>query len=276
MTDFTSKTIYITGGSSGIGLALAESLAARGADILLVARSKQGLTSAEEKVRAAGILPGQKTGILSLDVADADATREHLAEANRSFGPPDILILSAGVNTAADRFENITPEMFAQVMAINVSGVRNPIYALLESLKKQKGHIVILSSAAALFGMFGYTAYAASKSALWGFAESLRYELRPQGMALTIVFPPEVDTPMNVGEKRTLPPEGRAVKNLATALSPAYTAEEIVRAIRKKKFFCIPGIQTKVLYFFHRISNGWLTRLVSDRVIRQAAKRYRP
>jgi len=270
MKSYKNKTVYITGGSSGIGLATAGRFAALNADILLIARSAGKLDQAKTALGKTGT---GKIETLSLDVGDHSLVYEKMKEAVNTFGAPDILILSAGINTAADHFENISHGMFNTVMDINVNGVRNLIHALIEPMKKKKTHVVILSSAAALFGMFGYTAYASSKAALMGFAESLRYEFKPLGMPVTIVFPPDVDTPMNDEEAKTLPPQGRAMKEVAGMLTPEFTAKEIVKAIDRKTYFFIPGRQTKFLYFLHRISNGALTRFISDALIRKAERK---
>jgi NAD(P)-dependent dehydrogenase (short-subunit alcohol dehydrogenase family) len=189
------------------------------------------------------------------------------------FGPPDILVNSAGINKWADHFENITHDRFDEVMQINLYGVRNVTHALLGPMKKNKGHVVILSSAAGIFGMFGYTAYATSKAALLGFAECLRFELNPLGMSVTVICPPEVDTPMNLDEAKTLPPEGRAHKNMGGFLTPQYAARVILKAVAKKKYLYIPGHTTRFLAALHRQSNGWLTRVVSDAVIRKTRKK---
>ena len=274
MKSLKNKTVYITGGSSGIGLATARLITSLGADVLIMSRSAERLDLACQVIEQERQNKKQKIMALGVDVGDHNQVQEQMEIAVKKFGAPDILILSAGINTAADHFENITHDMFNQVMKVNVYGVRNVVYALLHPMKQKKGHVVILSSAAALFGMFGYTAYATSKSALMGFAESLRYEIAPLGMAVTIVFPPDVDTPMNDSEAKTLPPQGKAVKKMAGLLTPEFTAKEIVRAIERKQYFAIPGYQTRFLYFLHRISNGFLSRLVSDFIIQRAAKQH--
>lgn len=272
MMQFQNKIVYITGGSSGIGLATAKRLATLGADIVLIARSSEKLERAKISVDAVKAKSGQTISVLSADVGNHEEVYTKMSSAVEEFGAPDILIASAGINKYANYFENITHEMFDEVMKINVYGVRNVIHALMGPMKSKKGHIVILSSAAALFGMFGYTAYGTSKAALMGFSESLRYELAPLGMPVSAIFPPEVDTPMNLDEAPTLPKEGRAMKSMGGFLTPEYVAKVIVDAIAKEKYFVIPGRLTGFLYFLHRISNGFLSRLVSDIVVKRAMK----
>lgn len=275
MKDFSGKLVYITGGSSGIGLACAKELAALGADVVLLARNLETLWETAEKVRSHCRELRQQVFILSVNVADPMDVDAKMARAVREFGVPDILINSAGINKYVNYFERITHVMFDEVMKTNVNGVRYVTAALLPSMKSKKGHVVILSSAAGLFGMFGYTAYATSKAALLGFAESLRYELKPLGMSVTVVCPPEVDTPMNGEEAKTIPPEGRAMKSLAGLLTPEYTAHSIVTAISRKRFFCIPGHMTPFLYFFHRLTNGRISRFVSDIIVWNARRKTR-
>lgn len=273
MNDFTGKLVYITGGSSGIGLACAKGLVALGADVALLARNLETLRKTAEDVKSRRRDLCQNVFILSVDVADPLDVEAKMAQAVTEFGAPDILINSAGINKYANSFERITHAMFDEVIKTNVYGVRYVTAALLAPMKQKNGHVVILASAAGLFGMFGYTAYATSKAALIGFAESLRYELKPLGMPVTVVCPPEVDTPMNIEEAKTLPPEGRAMKSMTGLLTPEYTADEIIKAISRKIFFCIPGRTTPFLYFFHRLTNGRITRLVSDMVVRTARKK---
>lgn len=270
MKDFDGRLAYITGASSGIGLALARLLAARGADLVLIARDEARLAKAKADMEARTRRADQRVETVSLDVSDAEATGRVLAATAASLGAPDLLVCAAGINKHADHFRNITPAMFDEVISTNLYGARNVIHALLEPMGPKKGHVVIFSSAAGFFGMFGYTAYATSKAALIGFAESLRYELKPLGMPVTLVCPPEVDTPMNYDEAKTLPAEGRAQKNLCgPMLLPEPTALCILKAIRREKFFYVPGAMARLNYLVHRLTNGWVTRALSDAVIKR-------
>ena len=270
MDYFNGKLIYITGGSSGIGLEMGKIFAARGADLLLLARGKDRLLTARQAMETLRCRDMQRIATLCVDVADPQDIQTKMATALKDYGAPDILISSAGINKYADRFENITYDMFDEVMKINLYGPRTMIQTLLPAMQPKRGQIVVLSSAAAFFGMFGYTAYGTSKAALLGLCDSLRYELKPMGMSLTVVCPGEVDTPMNIDEAKTLPREGRAVKNLSSLMRPEDAAREIVAAIERKQYLFIPGASTRFLYFLHRLTGGWLTRSTSDVVIRFA------
>jgi 3-dehydrosphinganine reductase len=215
----------------------------------------------------------QSVNVLTMDVADNTDVRQKIKTAVENFGIPDILINSAGVGSG-DYFENISYDQFDRVMKINVYGTRNTISAILPFMKqKGGGHIVNLSSVAGLIGMFGYTTYCTTKYALVGFSECLRSELKRFNITVTLVCPPEVTTPFIEEEAKTLPPESRVVKNLAGLLTPEQAAWAIVRGIKKKKFLIVPGMMAKSLLFWHRISNGLLTRMPADLIIKFASLR---
>jgi 3-dehydrosphinganine reductase len=266
MKDFSSKLVYITGGSSGIGLETARLLSSRGADVAIFARTREKLDQAMIDIETHRLSSDQKVHAMQVDVADNDDVWDKMKEAIKIFGIPDIVITSAGVGQA-DLFGNICHQAFDALMKTNVYGTRSVIAALLPSMKERGGQIVILSSAAGLMGMFGYTSYAASKYALVGFAECLRSELKCHGIAVTLVCPPEVDTPFLLNEAG-IPPEARAMKNFAGTLQPSSVAAAILKGIIQKKFMVIPGVLAKLLYLNHRITNGFATRFSSDIIVR--------
>ena len=271
MSFYSTQCAYITGGSSGIGLETAVLLASLGCRLVLLARDQARLDEACRYIEGQAGQTGRQihaVSTVSMDVSNNDEVREKIKAAVVHYGIPDILINSAGIGTA-DYFEKISYESFDAVMKINVYGTRNTVSAVLPYMKQNgHGHIVNLSSAAGLMGMFGYSLYSTSKYALIGFSECLRSELKPYHIQVSVVCPPEVKTPFIEEEVKTLPPEARAVKRLAGCLQPEYVAKKIVKGIEKNRFLIVPGLLTKLLYFNHRISNGHLTRITSDWVIR--------
>ncbi len=268
---FGGKLAFITGGSSGIGLATAQLLARQGCDLVLFARGQARLEEICAALRTLAVLPTQRIHSFVMDVADNADVQQKIGQAVTRCGAPDILINSAGVGSG-DYFENISYEQFDQAMKTNVYGTRNTVGAVLPSMKaKGAGRIVNIASVAGLIGMFGYTAYGTTKYALVGFSECLRSELNRHHIRVTLVCPPEVRTPLIEQEAKTLPPEARPVKSMAGLLDPDIVARAIVKALRQKKFLVIPGLAAKFLYFNHRLSNGLLTRYPSDLIVSLAA-----
>jgi 3-dehydrosphinganine reductase len=272
MAYFSDKLVFITGGSSGIGLETARLLASQGCSLVLFARGEKMLDEALKTIATGMDNNSQSVNAVSMDVADDNDVRQKIQISVEKFGTPDILINSAGIGTA-NYFENITYEQFDKAMKINVYGTRNTISAILPYMKqKGGGHVVNISSMAGLIGMFGYSLYCTTKYALVGFSECLRSELKRFNINVTLVCPPEVDTPFIAEEAKTLPHESRVVKNLAGLLTPQQAARAIVRGIRRKKFLVVPSITAKSMFFWHRISNGLLTRTPSDWIVKFAAR----
>jgi len=271
--EFHNRVVYITGGSSGIGLEIARLLAKKGAHLVLVARSPEKLEEARRQIAQSRRSPHQRITTLSVDVTDPDDVNKKMARAVTDAGIPDILINSAGI-IASNYFESIPYDTFDAVMKTNVYGVRNVIAALLPAMKSRGGgKIVILASVAGLMGMFGYTTYATSKFAIVGFSECLRSELKRYNIAVSMFCPPSVKTPMIDEEAKTIPPESRAVKKLAGMLDPEYVARAVVKGICKKRFMIIPGYIAKGLYLSQRYLGSGVSRAVSDFVVKRAGKR---
>lgn len=244
--------VLITGGSSGIGLALACQAAAAGARVSLIARDPGKLATAASQVRAdAPAAPEIFTA--PADVADEAALVAAIRAAEAANGPVDVLITSAGV-ARPGHFAEIPVSVFEHTMAVNYFGTLYAVKAVTPSMcARGRGKIVMISSGAGLVGLFGYTAYAPSKFALRGFAESLRGELKPAGVTVSIVYPPDTDTPQLAEENLTKPEETKAL----TAAGGLWTAEAVARAtlegVRRGRFAVTPGVQLTALAWLHSL-----------------------
>lgn len=263
--DVAGKVVYITGGSSGIGLETAKEFASLGAHVAVFARDESRLQTACREIEAYRKTPSQRVAFASMDVADNADVAEKVSRMVRDMGAPDIAVANAGIGYA-DRFEAIPFEAFDRVMKTNVYGVRNFVAASLPYMKPGSA-VVIVSSAAGLMGMYGYTAYGTSKFALVGFAECLRAELKTEGISVVLVCPAEVDTPFIAKEAEHIPMESRVVKSFCGRIHPKRVAAAIAKAAASRRFLVIPGFLANTMYAIHRLTGGCMTRHASDMVI---------
>lgn len=196
--DFRNKLCVITGGSSGIGLAVAEALAAQGARLLLVARNKEQLERAAQALRTLGAAEVQT---FSADVArDEDVAR--LPDAIKAMGPAaDLVVNSAGI-VSGGLLHELPMAEWRRLHEVNVLGVVRVLNAVLPQMLARSsrgeggGHVVNIASGAGLIGFTGLGGYVATKAAVVGFTESLRSELAAAGIGVTAVCPGFVQTPI--------------------------------------------------------------------------------
>lgn len=266
---FPDKHIVITGGSSGLGLELARRLAGEGARLTLVARDATKLAQAAEHICAS--VAGARVAVESLDVRDeavAQATLARIAEAGRGI---DMLINSAGI-LREGRFDTLPLATLREVMEINYVGLVAVTRAALPHLKASRGRLINVASMAGLTGAFGYTAYCASKHALVGFTDALRYELKPEGVGVHLVCPGEFDSPMvdDVDTYRT--PENKAHTQTIPKLPVEPIAQAVIDGLREDRYLIVPGIRTRVFAGLIRWFPA-LARALGDATIARVQRR---
>jgi len=186
----SGKTAVVTGGSRGIGLAIAHALAAGGASVAITGRDQSQLDAA-----SARLLPhGSRVIGVRADVRDAEQAARAIGEAAQTFGGLDILVNNAGVGLFANVADMAVAD-WQDVIATNVSGVFYCCHAAIPHLRRRGGGwIVNISSLASKNPFAGGAAYCASKSALNSFSEALMQEVRHDNIRVSYVLPGSVST----------------------------------------------------------------------------------
>ncbi len=265
---FNQEHVIITGGSSGIGKAVAKLLVQEGANVSIIARNKAKLDQAQIELQALKINSQQSILALPADVAKEEEITQAIKNAIAKSGHPSILITSAGI-AIPGYFMEITTAVFNRTMEVNYFGTLYAIRAVLPAMEREgKGNIVLISSGAGLIGLYGYSAYSPSKFALRGLAESLRGELKPKGIRVSIVYPPDTDTPQLVAENKTKPPETKAITATAETWSPEGVAQTIIKGIITSQFAIAPGLEMTLLERLHSLVRP-LLNWYFDRIVQK-------
>ncbi len=264
MSNSEQPHALITGGSSGIGWALALLYLQRGWRVSLLARNPQRLQQAQKNLAESSKQERDNILILPVDVADSDACRVAIDKACEQFGVPQVSIFSAGI-AVPGYFTEIDSQVFEDTMRINYFGSLHCAQALVPHLRNAgTGALVFISSGAALFGLFGYSAYSPSKFAVRGLAEVLRAELVGQGIQVSIAFPPDTDTAQYVAENLTKPAETKAITGSAGLWQAEVVARAIAKGIDKGKFSIVIGLELRLLArlqsLLSPLLNWWLDR----------------
>ena len=244
------KHVIITGGSSGIGFALARLYVERGWRVSLIARRATLLNEAVlELQRLSNEHAGRVHGE-SADVSDEAELHQAVERCEAAFGPCDLLVTSAGQVEPALFLETSSAQFNAQV-STNLLGTANAIRTVYRGMvARGRGQIMVVSSAAAWIGIHGYSAYCASKSALIGFVEALRAEAKANGITVSICFPPDTLTPQYQAE---LPKRSGAAKALMGGQKPwpvEAVASRILCAADQRKDTVHFGFQLTMLSYF--------------------------
>jgi NAD(P)-dependent dehydrogenase (short-subunit alcohol dehydrogenase family) len=249
--------VFITGGGSGIGRQLATTLAARGADVALF-----DLT-VPVPVRDEVAAGGGRLSVHEVDVRDDQALAVAVSAAVAEVGAPVLAVNSAGLSRN-DRFETATRDDFEFTLQVNLVGSRNFAAAVLPHMQ-DGSRLALIASMAGITGGYTYAAYAASKAGVIGLAKVLRLEYAPRGIAVSVICPPEILTPMVERSSVGMHPATRALKDVAGTLTVDVACGEMLAQLARGRFTVIPGRAAR--------RTARLTRLLPERVAQRAADR---
>jgi NAD(P)-dependent dehydrogenase (short-subunit alcohol dehydrogenase family) len=223
MTTLTGKTAVISGGTTGIGLAIAERFVAAGAHVFIFGRRRAQLDEAAARI-------GRNVTAIQADAADLDDLSRVAATVREEKGAVDIIVANAAIVEQVP-IEALTPEHFDRTFNINA---RSPVFLVQKLLPMMSGggSIVLVSSAMHLMGIPNHTAYAATKAALRSYARTWAAEFRDRGIRVNTLSPGVTDTPM-LDSQCTTPEEREALVNMYLQMVPIgrlAQAEEIASA----------------------------------------------
>ena len=261
------RTAFISGAGSGIGLRLAEKLLERGTNLGIF-----DLAVRSEIRQQLGKLASAKSATCSFHEVDL-RNREELAgamdEAMAAVGAPNLAINSAGIQISK-AFDALSGEEFDRVVSINLVGSRNFAAAVLPQMETG-GRLALIASLAGIVANYGYAAYNASKFGVVGLAGALRLEYKPRGIGISVICPPEVETPMVVEEHATGEAISLQLKEFSGTLGLEEACVEILRGLEAGSWMIVPGRRARLTRRLARFAPG-LMNAVSDRMVRRALK----
>ncbi|MCU0326098.1 MAG: SDR family NAD(P)-dependent oxidoreductase [Spirosomaceae bacterium] len=269
MRSFNKKNVVITGGSSGIGLATAKEFARFGANLFILARGEAGLQKAKtELLQQFGT--SIKVEIFPVDVSN-QSDIQHVIDYIGTKSGIDVLINNAGLGGHV-RFEEVPLERLQNTMNINYWGAVYATKAAWQYLKASGGNLAFVSSLAGYTGIYGFSNYSPTKFALTGLAEVLRMEGKDHGIGVTVLYPPDTDTPMMSDERRTPIPETVALSNGAKLVSPEVVAQRFISGIQQDRFEVLCNTQSHLV----RILRGTIPRVyfwILDQIVEKDRKK---
>lgn len=245
------RVAIVTGASSGIGRETALALASAGAHVALAARREDALREVAGQVRARG----SDALVVPTDVIQRAEVEELVALTMARWGQVDVLVANAG-SYVRSPVRDLTVEAMERSMAVNFYGALYAVLAVQPHMLAQGcGQIVLVSSFDAKKGLPLDAPYVAAKSALSGYGEVLRQELRPYGISVTTIFPGRVDTPLI---------ETLDVPSISAKIPPSDVARAIVAAVHRNTPEVIIPFQARLLGLIDVISprlGDWLVRV---------------
>lgn len=238
---FYGETAFVCGGSKGIGKETAKEFFRQGGNVCLLARDLTSLEVALDEVESVRSNEDQYIKVISGDTTKQDEIKPEIEKFITTHGVPDYLINAVGY-AYPEYIQNFTFDDFRKNMETNYYGQVIPALIFLPYfMERRKGHISFISSMMGYMGIIGYAAYAPTKFALVGLAEVLRHELNSLNIKISILYPPDTDTPGFERENQTKPPETAILSETAKLYTPDHVAKQYLHGIRRGKFHIMIG-----------------------------------
>lgn len=258
------KTALVTGGSSGLGLAMATILGSQGYDLILIARDPSKLQGAKETLKSAA--PTSTIYTYACDVANEERLLEVFADIRMHCKSIDFLILNAAIATIDLLADYKSLNDVTTNIKVNFLGAVSTTY-LSTPLLVPGSRILFISSGYGLVGAAGYSLYAGAKGGMNNFADALRREMLPRGISVHLACPGDIDTPLLEGEIRAMPPWIREHTVRAKPLAAEGAARYILSRCVKGKYMIIPSKDVRLLVLVQKLLPRALSTYVIDRTL---------
>jgi short-subunit dehydrogenase len=257
-----NKVCLITGGTSGIGLALAQQFGLAGYRVAITGRNAGKVEKTVSQLQQSGI---EIMGIAA-DAASETDQRRAVAETVNQYGRLDVLISNAGISMRA-LFEEADLDVIRKVMETNFFGTVYATKAALPYLIRSKGSIVGISSIAGYKGLPGRTGYSASKFAMVGFLEALELELLKKGVHVLLASPGFTATAIRENSlTKTGEAQGISPREEEKMMKPEEVALEILKAVEKRKRTLILTGEGKLMVFLNKFFPAWVGKKVYQKM----------
>jgi NAD(P)-dependent dehydrogenase (short-subunit alcohol dehydrogenase family) len=267
MTEIKNKVAAVTGAASGIGRALAQRLAAKGASVAISDVNEAALRETADLVASTGA----KVSVHVVDVRNRDAVQRYARDVQQQHGGVDIVINNAGLTVRAS-LEDVSYEDFALVIDVNLWGVVHGVKAFLPLLRQRgAGHIVNISSINAMVPFIQNGPYNVSKYAVLGLSETLVQELQGQPIRVTCVHPGGIRTNIVRNSKGTTPRDAALFDRIART-SPEEAADVIVAGVERNREQVFIGMDAKVMATAKRLAPWWIVHRAA-KVMHQMEKK---
>jgi 3-dehydrosphinganine reductase len=244
--NFSEKNIVITGASKGIGKEVAKVLASQGANLFLLARGEAGL-----KELAAELSTQTTVYTQTCDVSDKKAVDLAIKAIQAKFSTVTGLINNAGT-TYPEYFEKTPLEEFERVNAVDYLGSVYMTHGLWSNLEDH-GFISFTSSVVGYMGVFGFGSYAGPKFALFGLAETISQELASRNISVSILCPPDTETPGFEEEEKTKPHETRELSKGAKLMTAEQVSKKFIADLKRRKFVITCNFESALYYRLTRL-----------------------
>jgi len=259
---FRGAAVIVTGAGGGLGRALALRLAAKGARVAALDRDPDGLVGTRKELES----QGAECLALACDVTDAGACARAVEATVARFGGLDVLVANAGMSHRS-AFESTSLDVIRRVMEVDFFGAVNCTRAALPRLLASRGLVVAVSSVAGYTPLVARTGYSASKHALHGFFDSLRAEVEPRGVGVTLACPSFIATRIDVN---ALGGDGLPVRHAQVTVGRPLTAERaaerIVGGAERGRRLVLVGRTARTAWWLSRVAPSLYARIMARRM----------